>query len=64
MHNDTTWGERQVLGTLAKYGGGVVYQNTQKIALIVDSNMEAETHATGKGGELVCYADLSHIVDS
>ena len=33
-----------------------MYHNTQKIALIVDSSMEAEAHATGKGGELVCYA--------
>ena len=55
-HADATWGERQVFGTLATYAGGAVYHNTQKISLIVDSSMEAEAHATGKGGELVCYA--------
>ena len=33
-----------------------MYHNIQKISLIVDSSMEAEAHATGKGGELVCYA--------
>ncbi len=33
-----------------------MYHNTQKIAFIVDSSMEAEAHATSRGGELVCYA--------
>jgi hypothetical protein len=55
-HADATLGERQVFGSLTTYGGGAVYHNTQNIALIVNSSMEAEAHATGKGGELVCYA--------
>ena len=55
-HGDATWGDRNLYGLILTYHGAAIYHQTKKIALIVDSSMEAESLASAKAGECVAYA--------
>ena len=53
---DATWGDRNVYSLLLTYGGGAIAHSVKKLALILDSSMEAEAIGSAKCGECVTYA--------
>jgi hypothetical protein len=55
-HADATWGDRNVYGLILMFAGAAVLHQTKKIGLIVDSSMETEAIASGRGGEAISHA--------
>lgn len=53
---DATWGDRNIYGVLVTFGGGAILHQTKKLALVVDSSMEAEAIASCKAAECISYA--------
>ena len=55
-HADATWSDRNVYGLLLTFAGGTILHQTKKISLIIDSSMETEAVASGKGAECIVHA--------